>query len=59
MNEFRGKLVIDFRRQGGAVVMNDMVCVVEEDIDLASLTEEIITVHERSGQRGGTVSHIK
>ena len=38
--------------------MNDMVCVVEEDIDLANLTEEIIAAHERSGRRGGTVSHI-
>ena len=55
MNEFHGKIVIDFRRQGGAVVMND---VFEEDIDLANLTEEIIAAHERSGRRGGTVSHI-
>ena len=52
--EFVGKLVIDFRRKGGAVVMNDMVCVLQEDLDFDTFKDELVGSHERT--RNGTAT---
>ena len=52
--EFVCKLVIDFRRKGGAVVMNDMVCVLQEDLDFDTFKDELVGSHERT--RNGTAT---
>ena len=58
LKEFAGKLIIDFRRQGGTIVMNDMICILGDDVNINDLKEEIISAHARSARRTGSVDHI-
>ena len=58
LREFTGKLVIDFRRKGQAVLMNDMVGIISDDVNMMELKSEIIATHERSSRRTGTVCNI-
>ena len=51
LNEFEGKLVIDFRKSGAGSVMNDMVGIVSSEIDILLLKDEIIDAHKRSSRR--------
>ena len=53
LKEFAGKLIIDFRRQGGTIVMNDMICILGDDVNINDLKEEIISAHARSARRTG------
>ena len=51
LNEFEGKLVIDFRKSGAGSVMNDMVGIVSSEIDILLLKDEIVDAHKRSSRR--------
>ena len=58
LNEFSGKLIVDFRRQGGAFIMNDMVVKMTESINIIDLKEELLSAFDRSNRRGGKVEVI-
>ena len=58
LSEFAGKLIVDFRRQGGGFVMNDMITRLDDVVQIADLKNEILSTFERSGRRGGSVTEI-
>ena len=58
LNEFSGKLIVDFRRQGGTFIMNDMVVKMTESINIIDLKEELLSAFDRSNRRGGKVEVI-
>ena len=53
LKEFAGKLIIDFRRRGAAIIMNDMVVLLDEELNFDSFKAELIHEHERT--RGNDV----
>ena len=54
LNEYKGRLIIDFRRKGGAIVMCDMVCVLQDEVDFEQFKTELVSDHERT--RNGTAT---
>ena len=54
LEEFKGRPVIDFRRGScGGLVMNDIVCVIEDGIEFELFKKTLVDVHSRS--RSGVV----
>jgi hypothetical protein len=54
LEEFKGRPVIDFRRGScGGLVMNDIICVIEDGIEFELFKKTLIEVHSRS--RSGVV----
>ena len=56
LKEFAGKLIIDFRRKGASLIMNDMVVVLSEDINLDSFRKELIASFQRTRSGDLTIS---
>ena len=52
LEEFAGKLVIDYRRNGASFIMNDMIAVIGEE-DIQTILNELVTTFTRT--RGGSV----
>ena len=54
LTEFSGRLIIDFRRHGSGIVMNDMVCILGDEINFQDFRMELVHEHERI--RGNSVT---
>ena len=54
LREFKGRLLIDFRKDsGGVLTMNDIVCVLPDEVDFETFKLTMFATHERL--RGGEV----